>query len=222
MDDEGETTEITVSSSTATASTPAVTRKKPETSNHNGNSKTQRRQRVIQTAMALAAEGGYEAVVMRDLADQANVALGTLYNYFVSKDHLLAAAWIEWTEELERRIMSRPPQGDTAADRVVDVLGRVCTALGRQPKLVSAILTAASSVVPEVTEQAGQVSEVTYGMIRSALALSDPDREMRVARVLGHVLHSSLLAWIHGRTDISGVIADLDDAAHLLLDGRDE
>jgi AcrR family transcriptional regulator len=172
--------------------------------------------------MALAAEGGYEAVVMRDLADQSNVALGTLYNYFVSKDHLLAAAWIEWTEELESRIMTRPPQGDTAADRVVDVLSRVCTALGRQPKLVSAILTAASSVVPEVTEQAGQVSEVTYGMIRSALSLADPDREARVARVLGHVLHSALLAWIHGRTDISGVVADLEDAAHLLLDGRDE
>ena len=42
--------------------------------------------------MELAAEGGYDAVQMREVAERADVALGTLYRYFPSKVHLLVAA----------------------------------------------------------------------------------------------------------------------------------
>ena len=55
-----------------------------------------RRTRVIEAAMALASEGGYDAVQMRDVAERADVALGTIYRYFASKDQLLAAALVEW------------------------------------------------------------------------------------------------------------------------------
>src|SRR5277367_6168901 len=41
-----------------------------------------RRQRVIDAAMTLALEGGYEAVQMRDVAARADVAMGTVYRYF--------------------------------------------------------------------------------------------------------------------------------------------
>src|SRR5579884_3629276 len=49
-----------------------------------------RRQRVVDSAMTLALEGGYDAVQMRDVAARAHVAMGTVYRYFSSKDHLLA------------------------------------------------------------------------------------------------------------------------------------
>ena len=61
-----------------------------------------RRQRVIDAAMALGLEGGYEAVQMRDVAARADVAMGTVYRYFTSKDHLLASNQIvlyELTQE---------------------------------------------------------------------------------------------------------------------------
>ena len=41
-----------------------------------------RRQRLIEAAVGLAAEGGYEAVQMRDVAARAEVALGTLYRHY--------------------------------------------------------------------------------------------------------------------------------------------
>ena len=58
-------------------------------------SQAARRERVIRAAMELGAEGGYDAVQMRDVAQRAGVALGTIYRYFSSKDHLLAAAMVE-------------------------------------------------------------------------------------------------------------------------------
>src|SRR5579875_1949448 len=67
----------------------------------------ERRTRILETAIQLASEGGYDAVQMRDVAGQAGVALGTLYRYFSSKDQLLAAAWAHWAARLEPRISNR-------------------------------------------------------------------------------------------------------------------
>ena len=77
-----------------------------------------RRQRVVDAAMALGLDGGYEAVQMRDVAARADVAMGTVYRYFTSKDHLLAAALVHWVEQLDTRLAQLPAQGDTAAARV--------------------------------------------------------------------------------------------------------
>src|ERR1700733_7785113 len=98
-----------------------------------------RRQRVVDAAMTLALDGGYEAVQMRDVAARADVAMGTVYRYFTSKDHLLAAALVHWVEQLDSRLSQLPAQGDTAAVRVVDVLDRALRAMARQPQLVSAV-----------------------------------------------------------------------------------
>src|SRR3974377_71251 len=83
-----------------------------------------RRQRVIDAAMELGLEGGYDAVQMRDVAARADVAMGTVYRYFSSKDHLLAATLVYWVEQLDRRLAQQPARGDDAAARVLDALDR--------------------------------------------------------------------------------------------------
>src|ERR671923_2364307 len=98
-----------------------------------------RRQRVIDAAMKLAAEGGYDAVQMRDVAHEAGVALGTIYRYFASKDHLLAACQVEFARELQEQLQQRPARGDTVADRVADVLRRASRRTEREPLLMTAL-----------------------------------------------------------------------------------
>src|SRR5277367_6383667 len=107
-----------------------------------------RRQRVIDAAMALGLEGGYEAVQMRDVAARADVAMGTVYRYFTSKDHLLAATLVHWVEQLDVQLARQPPRGPTAAERVLDVLGGAMRAMSRQPRLVGAVFTSMSSPDP--------------------------------------------------------------------------
>src|SRR4051812_42735644 len=94
-------------------------------------SQVARRTRVIEAALELAAEGGYDAVQMRDVAATASVALGTIYRYFSSKDHLLAAALVEWSGDLQKRLAVRPPKGETPAERVVDVVRRAHRSMER-------------------------------------------------------------------------------------------
>ena len=59
-----------------------------------------RRERIIDAALALASRGGYDAVQMRAVADGAEVALGTVYRYFPSKSHLLIAGLAREFESL--------------------------------------------------------------------------------------------------------------------------
>src|SRR4051812_3283999 len=81
-----------------------------------------RKRRIIEAAARLARDGGYDAVQMRDVASRAEVALGTLYRHYTSKDQLLLALQLDRTETLRRRLELRPAEGDSAAARVADVL----------------------------------------------------------------------------------------------------
>src|SRR5947207_10816367 len=105
-----------------------------------------RRDWIVKAAMDLAAEGGYDAVQMREVSAQANVALGTLYRYFSSKDQLIVAVMGHWARELQRQIAARPPAGGSLADRVTDVLRRAARAMQQAPELTSSLVTALSSL----------------------------------------------------------------------------
>jgi AcrR family transcriptional regulator len=176
-----------------------------------------RRQRVIDAAMSLALEGGYEAVQMRDVAARADVAMGTVYRYFTSKDHLLAAALVHWVGLLDARLALVPAQGDTAAVRVVDVLDRALRAMGRQPRLVSAVFTALASPDPAAVECQQQVSILMEGIITRAIGEPHPANLSDRARVLGHVWYSALVGWVNGWSNIGRVHDELVVAVGLLL-----
>lgn len=178
----------------------------------------ERRRRVIDAAFELGAERGYDAVQMRDVSASANVSLATIYRYFGSKDHLLAAAMTEWTAKLQGRVAQSPPRGDTAADQLVDVLGRACRAMVRQPKLTAALVRALSSADPGVQESADQVQRQIEAMAAGILVDLDPTVRSDIMAVLGHVWYSTLVAWANDRIDFDAVIAELDRAVRVLVE----
>ncbi len=176
-----------------------------------------RRQRVIDAAMALGLEGGYEAVQMRDVAARADVAMGTVYRYFTSKDHLLAATLVHWVELLDTRIGQHPPRGEHPADRVLDVLDRALRAMGRQPKLVTAVFTSLSSPDPAAVGCQQQITLLMEGIISRAIGESEvPDFADR-ARMIGHVWYSALVGWVNGWSTMARVYDELAVSVRLLL-----
>jgi AcrR family transcriptional regulator len=177
-----------------------------------------RRRRLIDAAFELGADGGYDAVQMRDVAVTANVALATIYRYFSSKDHLLAAAMTEWTARLQSRVAQSPPRGDTAADQMVDVLHRACKAMERQPKLSVALVRALSSADAGVTESATAVQEQIAEMGNDILADLPPQVRSDILAVLGHVWYSALVSWANGRRDFHSVMVELERASRVLIE----
>jgi TetR/AcrR family transcriptional regulator, cholesterol catabolism regulator len=185
------------------------------------NDQRERRRRVIDAAFELGAERGYDAVQMRDVSASANVSLATIYRYFSSKDHLLAAAMTEWTAKLQGRVAQSPPRGDTAADQLVDVLGRACRAMARQPKLSAALVRALSSADPGVQQSADQVQRQIEAMAAGILVDIEPQVRSDVMAVLGHVWYSTLVAWANGRSDFDTVLAELERAVRVLVEPYD-
>ena len=181
-----------------------------------------RRERVLRTALDLGRRGGYDAVQMRDVAAEAEVALGTIYRYFSSKDHLLAAALVAWVEDLERRVTQRPPVGDTTTERVLSVLKRAHRAMEREPRLSEAVVTALVSPDPGAAACQRQMTVIMTRTI--ALGLGDnlePQVRADTARILGHVWFSSLVSWVLGWTNIGHVSTEVEIASHLMLDHLD-
>ena len=176
-----------------------------------------RRGRVLDAALALATEGGYDAVQMRDVASRAQVALGTIYRYFASKDHLLAACQLETWRELERRLDARPLSGDTATDRVTDLFRRLMRRVEREPLQAAALITASSSPDPAVRECQLEMIGLQDGVFAAAMGELDPVRKAEIAQVLRQVWFAALLGWVNGWTDAGAVTVDFEIAVQLLL-----
>ena len=176
-----------------------------------------RRQRVIDAAMSPALDGGYEAVQMRDVAARADVAMGTVYRYFTSKDHLLAASLVHWVEQLDSRLAQSPAQGASPAERVIDALDRALRSMGRQPTLVAAVFTALASPDPAAIECQQQVSVLREGLITRAIGEPQPSDISDRARILGHVWYSALVGWVNGWSNMNRVHDELVVAIGLLL-----
>ena len=176
-----------------------------------------RRRRVVEAAVELASEGGYELVQMRDVATRANVALGTIYRYFESKDQLLGAALVEWAEALELRLAQRPAVGATAEDRVVDVLRRACRSIERNQRLSSALITAVGSPDDGISRYQAQVNEVLVRILDSAIEGVDDAERDGLVRILSHVWFATLIGWVHGWRGVRSVGDELEFAARFLL-----
>lgn len=177
----------------------------------------ERRRRVIRAARSLAADGGYDAVQMREVATAAGVALGTIYRYFSSKDALLAAAMAEWTAELQERLARTPPAGRTPADRLVEVLRRACASMEQQPRLSAALVRALSSADEGVAAGSREVNQRIADIGAEILAHLDARQREDVLAVLGHVWYSALVGWVNGRTSMETVGNELERAARLLV-----
>ena len=176
-----------------------------------------RRRRLIDAAFELGAEGGYEAVQMREISVTANVALATIYRYFSSKDDLLAAAMTEWTARLRNRVQQSPPRGATAADQMVDVLHRACKAMERQPKLSEALVRALSSADAGVQESGADVQRQIASMGDAILVDFPPELRADILAAISHVWYSTLVSWANGRRDFASVMTELERAARVLI-----
>ena len=178
----------------------------------------ERRQRILDATLALASRGGYEAVQMRAVADRAGVALGTLYRYFPSKIHLLVSGLAREIERNQEKLDRLAIPGDTPYERMLFVLGRVTRAMQREPMLTEAMTRAFMFADPSAAAEVNTVARLVERMFTRAMHEGEPTAdEIAIARVIGDVWLSSLVAWVTRRASADDVSNQLERAARLLL-----
>ena len=176
-----------------------------------------RRERILAAASALARSGGYEAVVMKDVAARARVSLGTLYRYFASKDHLLAETLLAWGSELGRRLRESPPRAVEASERVASVFRRMARGVEQEPQLGIALTRALLSSDPSAFANREGLEAMMRDWIVQALGDAEvADREGVVA-VLRHVCFSCMIMLVNGQRSPHEVGEELARCTRLLL-----
>jgi AcrR family transcriptional regulator len=93
------------------------------------------RQKIADTAMRLFLERGYDAVGIRDVAAEADVAVTTLFSHFAAKEALVFEQDTQFEQSLLRAVGERAPDEPLvpALRREIQALVRHCTADAAAP-----------------------------------------------------------------------------------------
>lgn len=70
--------------------------------------------RILSAALDLFEEQGFDATAVPEIAKRANVATGSIYRYFDSKDALVNALYRHWKERHVDMVLGSPPTGTGA------------------------------------------------------------------------------------------------------------
>ncbi|CAO5245496.1 TetR family transcriptional regulator [Frankia sp. AgKG'84/4] len=178
----------------------------------------ERRRVLTEAVIALVEEIGPEKLQMRDVADRSGVALGTMYRYFASKDHLLAAAWADWHGRLAGRVQAEFVRGhDSPVEVVLSLLRRELRSFRRHPNVARLIVMVQSSAEPFASEAIAEVTRAQDGVF-AALLEEVPAQVAAPARMaINAMLSSGLREWVTGRRALDDVQADLEAVVRHVL-----
>jgi TetR/AcrR family transcriptional regulator, cholesterol catabolism regulator len=181
-----------------------------------------RRERIVSVALALLVNGDYDKIQMRDVAEGSDVALGTVYRYFTSKEHLFAAVQLEWVKSLHRQILKRPPAGQSNLERLSAVLHKSVRAFQIQPQFYRALLVLEVTKDPFAKELFEVMSRETTATYLESISGVDPKTASDLVSVVLAVLGAQLKSWVLGRQSIDEVKQNLDADLRLLFTYSDQ
>jgi AcrR family transcriptional regulator len=164
------------------------------------------RERILEAALALFAERGYEATTMRDVAREAGASLGLAYRYFASKEEFALALYMRLAEESEEWAREGLV-GGTVAERfeaaTLAKLDQVSPHRGPLAALLSRALDP-NSPISALGEGTAAVREKTGDVFLEVVRGASDAPGEKQARELGNVLYALhlaiLLYWFHDKT----------------------
>ncbi|MFI7589725.1 TetR/AcrR family transcriptional regulator [Spongisporangium articulatum] len=148
-----------------------------------------RREQIVRAALGALEEQEYERIQIRDVAADAGVALGTLYRYFSSKEHLYAAVLGEWAA-FDR---ARPSRSKAApAERVRKRVHAVIRALHRQPQFFKVYVLLQASGDANARELLTQFAQVAEDSLAAEFDMLDDAEAHDVAIMLWSIINSMI------------------------------
>jgi AcrR family transcriptional regulator len=167
----------------------------------------QTKQRIVDTALGLFRERGYEQTTMRAIAVEAGVSLGNAYYYFDSKDHLVQAFYDRSQAEHEHAARAVLDTATTLDERLRGVLrARVDTMQPYKEFAGSFFKTAADprSPLSPFSPESAPARAASTALYAEALSGSDaklpPALRARLPELLWLYSMGIVLFWVHDRS----------------------
>jgi TetR/AcrR family transcriptional regulator, cholesterol catabolism regulator len=178
-----------------------------------------RRAKIIEAVIDLIGDVGADAVQMRDVAGRSGVALATVYRYFSSKEHLLAAALEDWQKRLTRRIMAKgTPKAGGPLPGILDYLQRAQRAFHRNPEMTSLMVQTMTSTDPEAKAAIDHMSRTNVELFNRLLEGVATEDIAYVSFGINAALTSALTAVLAGMMTLDESLNRVEWVARRLLD----
>jgi AcrR family transcriptional regulator len=168
-------------------------------------------------ATELASASGYDAVTITAVAHRIGVSRATMYQYFASRDQLLAEIMVEWTERINADLRRNPPGGRAPAERVGEAFERILQLCARNRKPTSALLFAATSSDPAAREAFPSWSRPVDVYLKTLLGHEQVRNIEEIVPILNNVLFAALIAMTRRGQQPSEAARVLKTTAQLLL-----
>jgi len=182
-----------------------------------------RRAQLIEAVIDLVREVGPGVIQMRDVAERSGIALGTVYRYFSSKEHLLAVALCDWQERLTRRVLLPRAGEESEADeelteRVLSYVRKEIRGFARNPRIAELMVQVHVSSDPFAREALARMSAMDNQVFEKLLEGVPPERAETIKYALGAVLMNSLVYWVTGGTTVTEMTHKIESVTRLVLE----
>jgi TetR/AcrR family transcriptional regulator, cholesterol catabolism regulator len=181
--------------------------------------KLETRQNLMEAAMRLFCDHGYDATTVEDITEAADVAKGTFFNYFPTKDAVLPAIAADRLQQLEDALTPERGAPDSAVVRIKLALRLMADDPLCDPRLVRRLFAAVTrrrepnpghAIRDLLIEQVRQAQET--GEMRGDF---DP---VYLGSLIRSLFFQLLMMWHHGHRP-APLPEMLDAAIDLLMDG---
>ena len=128
--------------------------------------------KLVDAVSQVIAVTGYDGLTVRAVAKAAGVSAASAYNYFASKEHLLAEVY--W-----RRLSALPPVDvdakATAGERMRAAVQPIVTSVALEPELAAGVTTAMLAHDPDVVAVRDRIGALMAQRLHDALGAVVPD-----------------------------------------------
>lgn len=165
-----------------------------------------RREKIIQAALLLLMEHPYDQVQIRDVAEAADLAPGTVYRYFASKEHLFVAVQLAWQDRFRRQLETDPPQSTSPRDRLRDIAFRAIRTYEREPNFYAiTVMSRRTSDHHARTLAYRELIPHSEAIFAGPLPEIPPEDRNVIVMLIGAMLDWELGAWLAGAITIDEV-----------------
>jgi len=184
--------------------------------------KVQTRDRLIRCAAALFAERGYDSTTMEDIAECADVARATAFNYFSRKEDFVLAWFDRRRGELAEALADSAEAETETSDRLRHAFVAIARLFTQDPATGRAMVRAwVQAGGPTLTPES-ETTHMLTGLVRSGQKKGDVDARIdpdQAGRLLFDAYLGVLYRWVNDQGDQFPLEDNLIAALDVLLDG---
>jgi AcrR family transcriptional regulator len=166
------------------------------------------RRRILEAALELFREKGFEQTTMRDIAERASMALGAAYYYFDSKEKLVFAYYQTSVKEMQEYV-TRPE-----VQKIVSLKDRLQLVLDHKFRLMKPyrsflgvlfrVAADPNSPLSPFGEETREIRESSIGIYQQIIERAEPsipsDLKEHLPRLLWLLQMGLILFWLHDRS----------------------